>query len=117
MSVFFLCLFYLSNSNFQLIKQQHVRLLISLLMSFKGAKIKQNTAALQPLERQFSQYDNENATAPCSELYKKILTLRHQYNKFTSEKIVHVYETTIFRIWGVGRSDIDRFPSLMRTKK
>lgn len=55
-------------------------------ISFKGAKNKQNAAVLQSLERQLCQLDNENATTPSSELHKKILNLRYQYNKIISEK-------------------------------
>ncbi len=55
-------------------------------ISFKGAKNKQNTVALQSLERQLNKLDNENATKPSLELHKKILNLRYQYNQIRSEK-------------------------------
>lgn len=68
------------------------------IISYKGMRNKQKRAILQQLERKIQQLDSENAASPSLDLHDKILPLRLQYSRITSQRIresISIHETKI----------------------
>lgn len=56
------------------------------IISFEASKRNENMTKLKDLEEQIKALDNENARPPSSTLYRKIATLKYEYNQIKCVK-------------------------------
>lgn len=57
------------------------------VISFEGARKRNNRSKIEELERHIQQLDRENALTPSSDLNRRIANLKYEYNQLLSTKI------------------------------
>lgn len=72
------------------------------VISFESAKRKRNRAKLLELDKQIKDLDKENAQTPSNILYKKILSLKYDYNNLLSAKISKAFLYTKQKYFELG---------------
>lgn len=72
------------------------------IISFEASRRKENMTKLKDLEKQIKALDNENARSPSTTLYRKIATLKYEYNKIMSVKISKAFLYTRQKFFEFG---------------